>query len=85
MLNIYATSWCPHCVRTIDFLKNRGIEYNYIDMDKVPEDVENEIIRVNGGEDWVVPTLEFKGQWRPGKIFNQPELENDLREMGVID
>jgi len=42
-----------------------------------------EVVRVNGGEDWVVPTLEFNGKWRPGKVFNEMELDFDLRTMGV--
>ena len=41
-------------------------------------------IGINGGEDWVVPTMEFNGRWRKGKIFDARELKKDLLELGVI-
>ena len=86
MLNIYATDWCPHCTKTVNFLKKHKIQYNYINMDK---DVTNEqlrkVIEVNGGDDWVVPTLEFNGKWREGKFFNAEQLMKELTQMGVVD
>jgi len=55
-------------------------------MDK---DVTNEqlrkVIEVNGGDDWVVPTLEFNGKWREGKFFNAEQLMKELTQMGVVD
>lgn len=84
MLKVYAAHWCPHCRWTVDFLNNRKIDFSYIDIEKEPEDIVRKIVEVNGGEDWVVPTLEFKGKWRPGKIFDEQELINDLTLMGVI-
>ena len=85
MLNVYATDWCPHCRKTIDYLKENGIEFNYLDMEAQPADVEQKIIEVNGGDDWVVPTLEYNGKWREGQFFNAEKLHKDLVEMGVID
>lgn len=84
MLKVYAAKWCPHCVKTVDWLKGRGIAHEYIDMDGVPPEVEEAVTQANGGDDWVIPTLEFKGKWRPGKFFRPDELEADLREMGVL-
>ena len=84
MLNVYAATWCPHCQKTIEYLKSRNIEFLYHDIEKQPDDIVNKIININGGDDWVVPTIEFNGKWRPGKIFIENELEKDLREMGVI-
>ena len=43
------------------------------------------VIEVNGGIDWVVPTLEYNGRWREGKIFNPCELLKDLKQMKVIE
>ena len=83
MLNVYAVSWCPHCQKTIEFLKQNQIKFNYFDMETQPESVVNKIVEVNGGEDWVVPTLEFNGNWRQGKVFNAEELRKDLSNMGV--
>ena len=84
MLNVYAVDWCPHCQKTLEFLKENRIEYNYIDMETQPNDVVEKIIAVNGGEDWVVPTIEFKGRWRKGKVFNAQELKKELIDMGAI-
>lgn len=83
MLNVYAADWCPHCTKTVEYLKKNNIEFNYIDIESQPEPVVNEVIRVNGGDDWVVPTLEFNGKWRPGKVFNEMELGADLKVLGV--
>ncbi len=84
MLKIYSVSWCPHCRRTVDFLMKNHIDFMYFDMDKQPEDVERKVIDANGGKSWVVPTLEYNGKWRPGKSYDEKELEKDLREMGVL-
>ena len=84
MLKVYAVEWCPHCRNTIEFLKRRKIDFEYFDMDHQPEDIERKIIEVNGGIDWVVPTMEFNGKWRPGQIFNEEKLLKDLKDMGVL-
>ncbi len=84
MLNVYAATWCPHCEDTVTYLKEHGIAFNYIDIEKSPEAVVKKVVEINGGDDWVVPTLEFNGQWREGKIFEAEELEKDLRKLGVI-
>ena len=84
MLNVYATRWCPHCTRTVEFLTERKIPFRTIDMDRVDPETERRVVEANGGDDWVVPTLEFNGRWRPGAFFNAVELEADLRRMGAI-
>ncbi len=85
MLKVYSAQWCPHCIQTQQFLKQKGIAFQTIDIEAQDDDVVKKVIDVNGGEDWVVPTLEFKGKWRPGKIFSAEELLNDLAEMGVVE
>ena len=84
MLNIYTLGECPHCRKTIAFLVENRIEFVNFDMDEQPDHVVQKIIEVNGGEDWVVPTLEFDGRWRKGKIFDAQELTKDLQDLGVI-
>lgn len=83
MLNVYAAKWCPHCTKTIEYLKKNQIEFKYIEIEEQPENIIQKIIEVNGGDDWVVPTLEFKGKWRIGKVFNEMELSFDLKQLGV--
>jgi len=83
MLKVYAAGWCPHCVKTIEYLDQNKIEFEYVDIEKQSKNIVDKIVDVNGGVDWVVPTLEFNGQWRAGKAFNEKELAADLKEMAV--
>ncbi len=84
MLKVYAASWCPHCVKTVNFLKKHGIPYEYINMDIIDPVLEQKIIEINGGDDWVIPTLEYNGKWCRGKKFNAKILQQDLKKLGVI-
>ena len=84
MLNIYAASWCLHCRKAVEFLKENRIEHNYIDIEAQPESVVKKVVDVNGGIDWVVPTLEYDGKWEKGKVFNVEELRKDLINLGVL-
>ncbi|MFO7913284.1 MAG: glutaredoxin family protein [Desulfotignum sp.] len=83
MLNVYAAGWCPHCTRTIEFLKKHGIAFTYIEIESQPEEVIKKIVQVNGGDDWVVPTLEYKGKWREGRLYDEMTLLSDLQALGV--
>ena len=83
MIKVYSATWCPHCDKTVRYLKENGYEYIVFDIEKEPEEIVKKIIEVNGGDDWVVPTLEYFGKWRPGKVFNSDQLKKDLDDMGV--
>jgi len=86
MLKVYAVEWCPHCRMTVQFLRDKNVEFEYLDLERQPPDVVRAVVRANGGkedDDWVVPTLENDGKWRPGKVFDPEELKKDLAEMGV--
>ena len=83
MLTIYAAKWCPHCTQTIEYLKRINIKFEYIEIEEQPKNIIQKIIDVNGGEDWVVPTLEFNGKWRKGKLFDEKELISDLQKLGL--
>ncbi len=82
-MKVYAAKWCPHCTKTVECLKNNNIEFQYFEMEKQSENTIQKIIQVNGGEDWVVPTLEFNGKWREGKLYNEKELKEDLIQLGA--
>jgi len=83
MLHVYAAGWCPHCTKTIEFLQKNHIAFVYFEIEKQSEDVIKKIIQVNGGDDWVVPTLEYKGKWREGRLYNEMTLLSDLQTLGV--
>ena len=80
MLKVYFWNVCPHCIATMNFLKEHRIPFEALDIEKQPDEVVRKVIEVNGGDDWVVPTLEYQGKWRPGKVFDETELIRDLKE-----
>ena len=84
MLKVYGAQWCPHCVKTVNYLREHDIEFDYVNIDTIDPEMERKIIEVNGGDDWVIPTLEFNGNWREGKKFNAKQLAKDLIKLGVI-
>lgn len=84
MLKVYGWSVCPHCHRTVEWLKEHQIPFEYLEIEEQSEAVVQKVVEVNGGDDWVVPTLEYEGRWRPGKVFDAAGLEQDLRELGVL-
>lgn len=84
MLKVYAWNVCPHCRRTVEWLNAHEVPYEYLEIEEQPPEVVRKVVEVNGGDDWVVPTLEYNGKWRPGKVFDAAELEADLRAWGVI-
>ncbi len=84
MLKVYAAKWCPHCRQTVGHLTENQIKFEYIEIEEQSDDVIEKIVEVNGGDDWVVPTLEFNGKWREGKVYDKKGLDADLRQLGVI-
>ncbi|MCG8615464.1 MAG: glutaredoxin family protein [Desulfobacterales bacterium] len=85
MLKVYGAPWCPHCTDTANYLKQNGIAFEYLDIEKQPDSVVRQVVDANGGDDWVIPTLEFNGKWREGKVFDPEGLKADLIALGVID
>lgn len=45
-LFLYALSTCVWCKKTKGFLNELGVEYRYVDVDLVPEDDREEIVRM---------------------------------------
>jgi mycoredoxin len=83
MLKVYGAKWCPHCTQTVEYLTKNNIEFEYIEIEEQSNDIVQKIIDVNGGDDWVVPTLEYNGKWRKGKVYNEIELHSDLQNLGL--
>ncbi len=87
MLNVYAAEWCPHCRNTVAWLQMHKVEFQYHNIDAIDAEggeLIRKIIDVNGGDDWVIPTLEFNGQWRPGKVFDAKDLEQYLTSLRIL-
>ena len=83
-LHIYAARWCPHCRAALKYLNESGIKFIEHDMDSIAPEDEKKVIAANGGDDWVVPTLECEGKWIPGKPFEKKRFEADLKTLGIL-
>ena len=84
MLKVYYWDVCPHCHRAMEFLKKNNVPFEALDIEKQPEKIVKKVVEVNGGDDWVVPTMEYNGQWRPGQVINAKKLEADLKVWGLM-
>lgn len=84
MLKVYGWKPCPHCHKAVDWLSENSVPFEYIEVEEQSEELVQKIIDVNGGDDWVVPTLEYNGQWQAGRAFNAQEFEALLREWKII-
>ena len=83
-LKVYYWSICPHCHAAMEWLSQKGIPFEAIDIETAPKETVDEVIRINGGDDWVVPTMEYNGKWRPGEVFNAVRLERDMKDWGLL-
>lgn len=83
-LQLYALEGCPHCRKAIAYLEEHGISFVYHDIEKQPPETMKKIIEVNGGKDWVVPTLEYNGKWIAGEVFDEKRFSQHLKQLKVI-
>jgi mycoredoxin len=60
-IKMYTTTWCADCHRAKQFLKERGIELEEINVDELP-DAEDLVMEVNDGRR-KVPTFEVDGEF----------------------
>lgn len=84
-LQVYALNGCPHCRAAIQWLNEHDIPFTYHEIEDQPPEVLRQVIDANGGDDWVVPTLEYNGNWVPGEAFNADRFEKHLKQLGVVD
>ncbi|UDQ97217.1 glutaredoxin family protein [Lentisphaerota bacterium WC36G] len=83
MLKLYGAHWCPHCVKAMAYLNKNNIKFDFVNMDTIDVDTEKKVIEANGGDDWIIPTLEFNGKWISGKKFDVNIFAADLKSLGV--
>jgi glutaredoxin len=75
-ITMYSTTWCPDCRRAKTFLKERGVEFREIDIEKDPS-AEEIVIKANNGRR-KVPTLEIGGRYFACSPFDAEELAENL-------
>jgi glutaredoxin len=75
-ITMYSTMWCPDCRRAKKFLKERGVEFREVDIERDPS-AEEIVIKANNGKR-KVPTLEIGGRYFACSPFDAEELAENL-------
>jgi len=75
-ITLYTTSWCPDCIYAKAFLRERGIDFREINIER-EESAEKIVLRVNNGRR-KVPTLEVEGRFFACSPFDPEELASEL-------
>jgi glutaredoxin len=75
-ITMYSTMWCPDCRRAKKFLKERGVEFREVDIERDPS-AEEIVIKANNGKR-KVPTLEIGGRYFACSPFDAEELAGNL-------
>jgi glutaredoxin len=75
-ITMYSTTWCPDCRRAKSFLRERGVEFREVDIERDPS-AEEIVIKANDGKR-KVPTLEIGGRYFACSPFDAEELAENL-------
>ena len=76
-IKVYAALWCPDCRRTLRFLKEHDISFDWIDVEAHPEEMAV-VRRRNAGLE-SIPTLIFSD----GSFLVEPSNEALARQLGL--
>jgi len=76
-ITIYSSDWCPDCRRVKAFLKERGIEFEEVNIEEDPEG-EEVVLRANNGRR-KVPTLKVGERYVACSPFNAQKLADELK------
>jgi mycoredoxin len=76
-ITIYGTQSCPDCRRAKAFLKERGVEFQEVNIEEDPED-EEIVLRANDGRQ-KVPTLKVGERYFACSPFNAQQLADELK------
>ncbi len=76
-IKIYTTPGCADCRRTKQFLRERGVAFEEVNIEEHPE-AEELVLRVNEGRR-KVPTLEVGGHYFACSPFDPYQLSEELK------
>ncbi len=78
-VKIYSTTWCQYCKLEKAYLDEKGIKYDYVQVDTDPKEAE-EFAQVSGGAQGVPFTLITKDSGEKVGIlgFNKPQIDQVL-------
>lgn len=75
-ITIYSTGWCPDCRRVKHFLKDRGVEFQEVNIEE-DEAGEKIVMLANHGKR-KVPTLKVGERYFSCSPFNAQKLADEL-------
>ena len=75
-ITIYSTHWCPDCRRVKHFLKERGVEFQEVNIEH-DTDAEDIVLRANNVKR-KVPTLKVGDRFFACSPFNAHQLADEL-------
>jgi len=76
-IKVYVALWCPDCRRTLRFLKERNVSFDWIDLVEHPEEMAV-VRRRNAGME-SIPTIIFPD----GSFLVEPSNEALARKLGL--
>ena len=76
-ITMYSTGWCPDCRRVKNFLAERGVAYNEVNIEE--DDAGEEIVMLANHGKRVVPTLKIGDRFFPCSPFNAQKLADELK------
>jgi mycoredoxin len=75
-VTVYTTPWCGDCQRAKQFLRERGVPFREVDIEKTPE-AEDLVLRVSEGRR-TVPTFEVNGRYFACSPYDPYQLSEEL-------
>ncbi len=75
-VKMYSTTWCGDCRRAKQFIRERGVTIEEVNIDEQPE-AEELVLRVNNGRR-KVPTIETEGRYFACSPFDPYRLAEEL-------
>jgi glutaredoxin len=76
-ITVYSTTWCPDCRRAKSFLKERGVQFQEVNIEQDPAG-EEIVIKANDGKR-VVPTFDVGGRFFSCSPFDAEKLAEELK------
>jgi mycoredoxin len=75
-ITLFITDWCEDCRLAMQFLRERGVEFEEINIDEEP-DAEDLVLQVNQGRR-KVPTIQAGGRFFACSPFDPEQLCAEL-------
>lgn len=77
MITVYGATWCPDCRRSKAFLAEHHADFEFIDLEKVPE--ATQIVEDYNGGKRIIPTIIFDD----GTVLVEPSNEELADKLGL--